>query len=518
MTELVSNSSPADITRPETSSVTWLLRGAGALYISTIISFAGRLLFAILIARLAGAEALGIFTLGFVALQVLAIFALFGIEVAIMHYASPAYHARDTHSLGRIFWAGVLTPLCLAVILAVGYWLLIPYYPLAAAGPVESMLALQLFALALPAQILISVLGAFALAHNNYLVRVFAERIVPALAQCAVLLLLVNVMAPFPAVTMSFVLSVMLGAGLAVVFTWRLYPRGAHVSELWGQTRRLYRYGYMQGLARLVGYSLMNANLFLLGVLADPFQVGVYAAASRLTLIGLMFLEAFGQMFSPIAASQLDKLKFKQEFQWTTKWIFMTSAPLFILLAVFAPVWMGLMGQAFVASSAVLAILALAQMMSMLTGASGVAQAVRGRPWLGFVNNVLGWGTSAVLTAVWAAEYGALGAAVAYLAAIVVFELLETIECFVFFGFAPFGVTMMRPLLASGALGVAAWLLYNAFSLNVYTASVISGILLAGYAGVLWYYGLETQDKAAVHSIAMQLPIRSLFAGRKYRV
>lgn len=508
MTELVGSPTSASVVGAETSSVARLLRGAGALYVSTLISFAGRLAFAILIARLAGAEALGIFTLGFVALQVLSIFALFGIEVAIVHYASPAYHARDVRALGNLFWAGLLTPLCLSVILAVGYWFLIPYYPLAAAIPGETLLALRLFGLALPAQILISVLGAFALANNNYLVRVFAERIVPALAQCVALLLLVNVMAPLPAVTMAFVASVMLGAGLALIFVWRLYPRGSQISELWRHTRRLYRYAYLQGLGRLVGYSLMNANLFLLGALADPFQVGIYAAASRLTLIGLMFLEAFGQMFGPVAASQFDQLKFKQEFQWTTKWIFMSSAPLFMLLAIFAPVWMGLMGSAFVASSAVLTILAVAQMMSMLTGASAVAQAVRGRPWLAFVNNILGWGTSAVLTAVWAAEYGALGAAVAYLAAIVVFELLETIECFVFFGFAPFGVTMMRPLLAGGALGVVAWLLYNAFSWNAYTAIVIAGILLSGYAAVLWRFGLEPEDTTALRGIVSQLRIR----------
>lgn len=509
MTDLVKSAPALEAGRVQVLSVARLLRGAGAMYLGTLIAFAGRLVFAILIARLAGAEALGIFTLGFVALQILSIFALFGIEVAIVRYASPAYHARDTRTLGNIFWASSLTPLCLSVILGVGYWFLIPYYPLTTAGSVQAQLALQLFALALPAQILIAVLGAFALAHNNYLVRVFAERIVPAVAQCAALLVLVAVMPPLLAVTMAFVSSVALGAALALVFSRRLYPRGVQVSDLWWHARRLYRYAYMQGLARLVGYSLMNANLFLLGALADSFQVGVYAAASRLTLIGLMFLDAFGQMFGPVAASQADNFRFKQEFQWTTKWIFLSSAPLFLLLAIFASVWMGLLGPAFVASSAVLTILALAQLLSMVTGASAVAQAVRGRPWLAFVNNILGWGTGAVLTAVWASHYGALGAAAAYFVAIVVFEILETLECFIFFRFAPFGVSMLRPLLTLGVLGLIALALYNAFVWNIYGAIVLCGILLLGYGLALWRFGLEADDVIALRGILSQLRRRA---------
>lgn len=506
MTDLVQSAPALEAGRVQVLSVARLLRGAGALYLSTLIAFAGRLVFAILIARLAGAEALGIFTLGFVALQVLSIFALFGIEVAIVRYASPAYHAQDKQALGNIFWASVLTPLCLSVALGVGYWFLIPYYPLTTAGSAQAQLALQLFALALPAQILIAVLGAFALAHNNYVVRVFAERIVPAVVQCAALLVLVAVMPPLMAVTTAFVSSVALGAALALFFSRRLYPRGARVSDLWRHARRLYRYAYMQGLARLVGYALMNANLFLLGALADSFQVGVYAAASRLTLIGLMFLDAFGQMFGPVAASQSDNLRFKQEFQWTTKWIFLSSAPLFLLLAIFASVWMGMLGAEFVASSAVLTVLALAQMLSMVTGAAAVAQAVRGRPWLAFVNNILGWGTGAVLTAVWASPYGALGAAAAYFVAIVVFEILETLECFIFFRFAPFGMTMLRPLLAVGALGLTAWVLYNAFAWNIYGAIVLCGILLLAYALTLWRFGLETNDIVALRQLAQRMP------------
>jgi O-antigen/teichoic acid export membrane protein len=497
-----------NVAHPEPLFFARLLRGAGALYASTILSFVGRLGFAILVARWAGADALGVFTLGFVSLQVLSMFALFGMDVALVRYASPAYHARDTHALGNSFWATTLSSLCLAAILGVGFWFLIPYYPLTAVSSAQSLHALQLFAFALPCQILISVMGAFALAQGNYLVRVFAERIVPAFAQIAALVVFLNVTGALDAVTLAYVASLGIGAGVACVFTLRLYPRGAMISSLWQETRRLYRYSYMQGLGRLVGYTLMNANLFLLGALADSSQVGVYAAASRLTLIGLMFLDAFGQMFSPLAASQRDPLKFKQEFQWITKWIFMASTPLFLLLAIFSPVWMGLMGPAFVASSGVLTILALAQALSMITGASAVAQAVRGRPWLAFVNNLFGWGTSAVLTAIWAEQYGALGAAAAYFAAIVVFEILETGECFLFFRFAPFGMDFWKPFLALVGMGLAAWVLYSSFTWNIFTAMAASAGLLLGYAVVVWRFGLESHDVEALRAVAVNLRLR----------
>jgi O-antigen/teichoic acid export membrane protein len=507
-TEHLSGTSPVvDVVQQELSFFARLLRGAGALYVSTILSFVGRLGFAILVARWAGADALGVFTLGFVSLQVLSMFAMFGIDVALVRYASPAYHAHDTRTLSNVFWATLLSALFLSVIVGVGFWFFIPYYPLTAASSARSLHAIQLFALALPCQVLISVMGAFALAQGNYLVRVFAERIVPAFAQIALLIVLMNVTSALNAVTLAYVFSLAVGVGIAIGFTVRLYPRGVEISDLWQHTRHLYRYSYMQGLGRLVGYTLMNANLFLLGALADSSQVGVYAAASRLTLIGLMFLDAFGQMFSPLAASQRDPVKFKQEFQWITKWIFMASTPLFLLLAIFAPVWMGLMGPAFVASSAVLTILAAAQTLNMITGASAVAQAVRGRPWLAFVNNLLGWGTSAVLTAIWAGQYGALGAAAAYFAAIVVFEILETLECFVFFRFAPFGADLFKPFLALAGMGIAAWLLHASFAWNIFTAMAVCAVLLLGYAIVVLRFGLERHDAEALRAVAVNLRV-----------
>jgi hypothetical protein len=75
----------------------------------------------------------------------------------------------------------------------------------------------------------------------------------------------------------------------------------------------------------------------------------------------------------------------------------------------------------------------------------------------------------------------------------------------VFFRFAPFGATILKPLFILMMLAVTAWVLAQLFAWNIYTVSILSAVLLAGYALVIWRFGLEPQDTAALRGILAQL-------------
>src|SRR4051794_5764971 len=96
-----------------------MLPGAGALYASTIFQAAGRFVIGVLIARLIGADALGIFTLGFVSLQMLVTIAIFGLDVGIYHFVSPAHQSRDRAAVRSLLWATLIPTLSVAVLLGI---------------------------------------------------------------------------------------------------------------------------------------------------------------------------------------------------------------------------------------------------------------------------------------------------------------------------------------------------------------------------------------------------------------
>lgn len=478
-----------------------ILPGAGALYVSTIFQAAGRFLIGVMIARVLGADALGIFTLGFVALQTLVGLSVFGLDTGSFHFISPAFQRQDYTRVASLAKAVLVATLSVSVLVALGFVFIVPYYPLAVSGSPENLRALQIFAIGVPLQVALGVLSSLAMTVGDSSVRVLAERILNTAAQVILLAIVLTAGMGVEAVAASYVAGIGIAAILAAFMVRRILPRTPAAPTWRNNISELYRYSYPQGLARVSGYLLMNANLFLLGYLSTSFQVGLYAAASRLTLLGLLFLDAFGTMYAPSAASEQNPEHFKQGFQWVTKWIMLTSCPLFVLLAVFAPVWMTVMGPEFAVGGNVLAVLAIAQFISMSTGATGVTLAVRGHPKIGLLNNILGWGTSALLTAALASTLGALGAAIAYLAAILVFWVLEVTECRGFLRFMPFGRSLLKPMLLLGLLAVVSLILKELHTWDLVTLIPLCALLLAGYVVLLWRYALPPQDLALFREI-----------------
>lgn len=476
------------------SALSAIMRGAGSLYVGTIVQLAGRLLFAILVARWVGAEAIGIFTIGLVALQAFVMVATSGVEVGLYYFVSPAAKSRDWAAVKGMFWGSILSTCGLALLLSFSYVVFVRLYPLnGAAGP-QAQAALMLFAPALVFQTLVTVLGSFGLALGSPRIRVVAERFTATIAQLILLVIFLALGLGTAGVILAYVVGITLAAAVGVVLIRRVYPRTKEPMALGASISKLYRYSYKQGLARIVGYVLMNANLFVLGYVSSAAEVGIYAAASRLTLVGLLFLEAFGQMFGTSAANHEREAYFREDYQRVTKWTVMFSAPLFVLLAAFASTWMMLMGPEFESGAIVLVILALSQLLSMFTGSTGFLLAVRGRPDLSLLNTVLGWGTSAALTVLLAPAYGALGAAVAFFAAMLVFFFLEASECRLVFGFFPFSRTMLKPLVLLSGLGIAAVTIARWQTWSVAAALLWSALLLGLYALLMWRWALQRVD------------------------
>lgn len=485
----------------DTGALSHLLRGAGSLYLGTLVQLAGRLVFAVVVARFLGAEAVGIFTLGFVAIQALSMVATSGVEVALYHFVSPAVENRDWATVKGMFRATILTTGAAGILLSILYAVLIPFYPLTLSNGAQAASVLQLFAPALVFQVVVVVLGAFGMALGSPGIRVVADRLVGTIMQLVVLGVLLSLGLGIAAVVLSYLGGLLCASVVAVWLTWRLYPRAGRAAPVWANIKKLYLYSYKQGLARIIGYVLMNSNLIVLGYLSGAGEVGIYAAASRLTLIGVLFLDAFGQMFGTVVANKQREALFRDDFQRVTKWTVVFSTPLFLILAIFAPTWMGLMGSEFVPGASVLAVLACSQVISMFTGSTGFLLAVRGRPGLSLLNAIAGWGVSAVLTLVLAGTYGALGAAIAYFAAIVVFVALEASECLLVFGFLPVGRSVLQSALLLSVLGVTAFSLKLIYPWTMLEVVVLSIFLLGSYALAVWRVALQPVDIVAFKGI-----------------
>jgi O-antigen/teichoic acid export membrane protein len=308
-------------------------------------------------------------------------------------------------------------------------------------------------------------------------------------------------------VMLAFLLSCLVSVSVTFWLVRDLYPLDVAVTGRWEAMRELFRFSSKLGLSNVANFVLLNAALFILGAFS-AVEAGLYAAASRLTLLGLLFIDAFGTNVAPQAAHRMRDPSFAPEFQRMTMWMVVLSAPIFVLLFAFAEQWMMIVGPEFAAAVPVLQILAFAQLLNMLTGNTGLLISLSHRPGLKALNTVLIWGTNLVLILLLAPTYGAVGAAVAYLVAMVLTDVLEYIEARFILNISPWSDGLLKPLglifLSGFFITAVAWQLDPSF----WQAIVLSGGYAIAYALLVYFVGLPNGDREMLERAARRVTLR----------
>ena len=478
----------------------FLLRGGGVLYGATMFSLVARVLITFLIAQALGAAGLGVYTLGFATVQALTMLALNGQDFGLVRFATPAFKAGDTATIRTTLHAALLTSTVFGLFVTVGMILVFPYFVLASTGSREAAALAPWFALAILPGVWGALLSALGLACGRISAIALPDRVIGTTVQLVVTFLALRFGWGLAGVLLAFVLNSAVSLIAMIGIVQNLYPRQPQVSNLIGTARTLLGYSWKIGLANAANYVLLNGALFVLGSL-NAAQAGIYAAASRLTYPGLLFLTSFSQAFTPQAASKIGEPSLESDLQRVTNWMIVASAPVFVLLFAFAGTWMNLLGPDFSAGAPVLALLALAQMVNILTGASSVVIALANRPGLRVVNTVLAWGTKFVLVLLLAPQWGALGAAGAYFIAVLIIDSLEYGEARILLGISPWGRTLLKPALIIVAL--SGGLLIVAYWIHPALWGIVGLALgfLAAYIALMWFVGLPKADVEVLRSV-----------------
>lgn len=487
------------------SSPEGLLRGAGLMYVTTIVQLGGRFALTLLIAQVLGATGLGVFSLAFVTVQALVMLATNGQDWSVLKFVSPAHKMADRASVRVYTDAALLTTLGSALVLMLGMILVFPSFVFNSSGLDQARDAAPWFAPAVVLQTATAILSALGLACGRPIAKALPEKIFGTLTQLVVTGALLWLGWGLRGVVVGFLLANLISL-LATIWLIRdLYPLRVPILGLGVAIRKMFGYSWKLGVGSAINYALLNAALLVLGT-ANAAQAGLYAAASRMTLLGLLFLDSFASTFGPHAAAKMNEPSLEQDLQRVTVWMTILSAPIYIVLFGFAAQWMNILGPEFSAGTSVLMVLALAQMLNMLTGNAGLIVTLSNRPGLRVFNIIAAWGANLVLILLLAPLYGALGAAFAYLTAIVITDLLEYVETRFLFGMSPWSRSMLKPLLVIASGAGALWLSNSLLHPDTWFALLLSLVFVLGYVLVMWFVGLSPADTQMVKRAAHSFP------------
>jgi len=255
-------------------------------------------------------------------------------------------------------------------------------------------------------------------------------------------------------------------------------------------------------------------DVLLVGALLSRYDAGVYAAVSKLALVGAYTLEATRLSIGP----QLSKALARHEFdhaaelhQSATGWLVIASWPVYVVIAIFPAVVLGVFGHRYTAGAASLAVLAVAMLVNLGTGNVTVVLLMGGKSSLSAWNALAALLVNIGLNLLLLPRIGIVGAAIAWAASIVVENVAAVVEVWWTLRIKPFGPGYWLVAGASTACFGVTGLVARAVLHQ--TLPALAGATAAGlvaYAAVL--YASRARLQLDGLSAALLRPIRTASA------
>lgn len=288
------------------------------------------------------------------------------------------------------------------------------------------------------------------------------------------------------AATVAWALPLVPAALAAVVVLGLLLRRHGEVSRPHflrsGVPRRTIRYALPRVVSSGLEQLLVWLAVIIVGAVAGPAAAGVYGAASRFVAAGMIVDTALRVVVSPMFSRlqhRGDHRALEDVYRTATIWLVLFSSPVYLLLAVFAPVALSMLGESFAGGAIVVGIMCAGAMVTFMAGNIHSVLLMSGRSGMAAVNKAIAVAANIVLIYVLVPGWGIAGAAAAWAIACALDAALATLEVRLVLRLSVSPLPGLYPLLI-GVLSVGV----PAVICRLALGPTWTGLIVAGFVGV----------------------------------
>jgi O-antigen/teichoic acid export membrane protein len=254
-----------------------------------------------------------------------------------------------------------------------------------------------------------------------------------------------------------------------------------------------WRFSAPRGLAGIMGVAVTWMDVLLVGALRSTREAAIYAAASRLALVGAYALQAVGMAIAPRISALLareEPRRVEELYRIATWWLMALVWPLYAAFAVFAPLVMELFGPAYVSGHTALLILCAGMLVNLATGNVTTVLLMGGKSSWNLYNAAASLTLNVALNLILTPGMGITGAAIAWAVSLIFINVAPLVQVGLFLGLRPpFGPGFLLVALATatcyGALGLV---VRYALGMSVATLALYLVAATALYAAALWRF------------------------------
>ena len=222
---------------------------------------------------------------------------------------------------------------------------------------------------------------------------------------------------------------------------------GRHRGPLSGRRRQrlgaeFWQFTAPRALQGIFQVTIIWLDILLVGALISRHAAGVYAAVSKLAMVGTFALEGTRLAISPQISAMLARHELHRAtalYQDATRWLMLAAWPLYLVFTIFPAVLLGIFGPRYAPGAAALVVLSLAMLINLGTGNVTAVLLMGGKSSWGAINTGAALTINIGLNLLLLPHLGILGAAIAWGASIVVDNVAALLEVRWVLGLKVFG-------------------------------------------------------------------------------
>lgn len=224
-------------------------------------------------------------------------------------------------------------------------------------------------------------------------------------------------------------------AAVVLVVQLRRHERGLVNGAPWWTgartRRRIRRYAAPRMLSAGLEQAVLWLDVLIVGAILGPAAAGIYGGASRFIAAGLIVDTALRVVVSPRFSVLLGAGRIRDAeglYRTAARWLVLFSAPIYLVLAIHAPVVLGWLGPGFLEGAGALAILSIGAIVTFMAGNIHSVLLMSGRSGWAAFNKVVVLIVNVAGNLVLVPVLGINGAAISWAASMLIDAALATVE------------------------------------------------------------------------------------------
>ena len=485
-----------------------LARQSALLLSSGVVSYIGSFVLYVVLARGLGPTGFGAWVVAFALARTLSTLGLMGADWIVLRQGSYYEGVGDVARLRRTIHLALVLSGSMLALMAAGLFVLAPLIAEAAFEDESITSLLRVTALVVPVMGIGQIMLFGTQAYKSMREVALIKNILQPFAR------LVFVAAAIFITATQF--SAFIGLAAAEVFLMcaSIYALNRRLSLI-GPTDTIEQKGLIKFALPVWGTKVIDitrGQLFpvLLGSLTAFGASGAFVASQRIAVAPSAIIAAMNQVYKPMGSDLYLQNRLSELatlFKSIGKWSFALGWPLFCFQIAFPEEILSIFGEAFRDARPALMLLAIGMLFNFSTGPVATTLIMSGRARVAFIDHILVVALEIGLAFWLIPAHGLLGAAAARMIGTAFNNSLRLVQVWMFMRLHPYRWDYWKPVVAGIAAGGLALLVVNAAGLGVGVASaaLAAAIIGASYLGLLLFFGLSDEDRAAIDPVLKRL-------------